>query len=101
MQTIHITVKTNRKPSGQEPGLPASSQDGEYRLHKQPLRGKEKIALFVIPSALNVMLSSKKGIVNCRFVDEVTLPLGLALSYWYSLTGSTDRLILLAYERAG
>lgn len=43
----------------------------------------------------------KKGNVTCRFVSEVTLPLHLALCYWYSLTDSTDRLNSLAYEREG
>lgn len=62
--------------------------------------GKKKKALFVILSALKITLPSTKE-MTCRFVDEVALPLGLALSYWYSPTGSTDRLISLAYERGG
>lgn len=43
----------------------------------------------------------KKRNVSCRSVNEVTLPLPLALCYWYSLTGSPDRLNSLAYEREG
>lgn len=43
----------------------------------------------------------KKGNVTCRFVNEVTIPLHLVLCYWYSLSGSTDRLNSLAHEREG
>lgn len=59
--------------------------------------GKKKASFVTLRS----LTAFKKQNMTCRFVNEVTLPLHLALCYWYSLTGSTDRLNSLAYEREG
>lgn len=52
----------NRKPSGQEPRMPASVQGRECHLQQQPLLAGGKNPLLVTVSALKVILPEKKEI---------------------------------------